>query len=65
MGPQDLAADAAVVANLRNEHERGLPVRVGSGAELDDIAGNESIRRQSNSGPFGFGAGSCEERFEK
>jgi len=64
MGPQDLAADAAIVANLRNKHERSFPVRVRARPELDDVARNESIGRESDSVPFGVCARSCEERFE-
>ena len=43
MRPQDLAADRAIAADTANQKERGFPVRVGAGTELDDVAGSDLV----------------------
>jgi hypothetical protein len=43
MRAQDLATDSAVRPNSANQQQRGIPVRVGAGTELDDVAGRDLV----------------------
>lgn len=54
---QNLAANAAIGAHFRNQNERGLPVRIGAGTQLDDIPDADCVVSGGSACPV-------EQRFE-